>query len=991
MPFIGSKQSPLPTYTPPVSGSSTPLRYGHHQSSPPSGGAIAEKIALSYSNNQARHGATSETDGGTGLRRRIANCFAPMRIKVGSQRQRSAVTSREIVIPVLAFLHPSRSLPGMGRPRNLSKRRDSHNPPSSTSNALSPSSSPVRILIALVGTIIVIFLAISTSVRVVKPVVRRLTRKTQMPWSEPSTLVFAPEEVERIWRWEIASGQYPSRRPIDIQLGFDARTRQIENPGMPKRSDEDEKREREVQAEVQRRLRDQAGSGKARSGVIDSPPTEIVPVGPARTYLDVPRPRGSHGIDVRYPSRPRLGVAIDLDGVMEHCDFATDRYVRDCLEVLRANAGLSTTPLRRGIADSWKMTYVTNGAGGGSTGARTRDVLEAHRRDMTTLLRNSSAPNFASLLASRQQLTLSSSLSTSPHPSHPTADPACDPDYPHLFHIFWAGPFTDKPYAAALSFLYTQNLRLSRPIGAPAPKDVCRPQLWIWINPGPASSLPDKHAVTKMRRDLFANPWSAPLLHKRFEDVIKFRLWNTTEQLDGVSEMAGWRDMALFNSGGVKYGGKQDLHAQDDEQLGKRGSDSDDKIAKAEQQERDAGLATDSAEAALSSARDNQDDAPSAANATGIAAPLPTKARDELFERVGSTSTKYDRLTVVLSDMARFVLTHRFGGVYLDADTLLLRDWEELFNWHGSFAYRWSRLEKYNTAVLKMQRGSAIGNFLFRTAVANGLDFHPMTISRYTKDAKLEGLLLRLPDALFDPAWLNTRRVLSTRPSAVPLFEKVGLSKGAGVIDPADVQRLDRFEDFFETPKEIAAAPSAVGFEGFFQGSFSYHYHNGWWMPFDASRNFPDLGPRFKSNERLARGRLLAAKLAEMPASLRSAAMPSATTGPSPTKPNERPGATAMGALPGQQMVGPTGKGYSAGGVDDNGHKWGDDERDFDSLDWSNETVDDDQRDLSWSAVLKRTFESFVRGESPNMYGEWLSWDDTADSSYGRVVDEEGW
>jgi WD repeat and SOF domain-containing protein 1 len=25
--------------------------------------------------------------------------------------------------------------------------------------------------------------------------------------------------------------------------------------------------------------------------------------------------------------------------------------------------------------------------------------------------------------------------------------------------------------------------------------------------------------------------------------------------------------------------------------------------------------------------------------------------------------------------MARFVLTHRFGGVYLDADTILLRDW----------------------------------------------------------------------------------------------------------------------------------------------------------------------------------------------------------------------------------------------------------------------------------------------------------------------------
>lgn len=194
--------------------------------------------------------------------------------------------------------------------------------------------------------------------------------------------------------------------------------------------------------------------------------------------------------------------------------------------------------------------------------------------------------------------------------------------------------------------------------------------------------------------------------------------------------------------------------AADSDGLDKRGDVDDDKVLEAEQEELAEGLATHTAEAALANAR--QLESNTTANATGIAAPLPTKAKDELFERVGSTSQKYDRLTVVLSDMARFVLTHRFGGVYLDADTLLLRDWQELFGWHGAFAYRWSRLEKYNTAVLKMQRGSALGNFIFRTAVANGLDFHPMTVSRYTKDAGLEGLLLRLPDALFDPAWLNT-------------------------------------------------------------------------------------------------------------------------------------------------------------------------------------------------------------------------------------------
>lgn len=38
------------------------------------------------------------------------------------------------------------------------------------------------------------------------------------------------------------------------------------------------------------------------------------------------------------------------------------------------------------------------------------------------------------------------------------------------------------------------------------------------------------------------------------------------------------------------------------------------------------------------------------------------------------------------------------------------------------------------------------------------------------------------------------------------------------------------------------------------------------------------------------------------------------------------------------------------------------------------EKVSHDKRDLDWSTVLKRTFEAYVRGERPNMYGEWLVW-----------------
>lgn len=86
------------------------------------------------------------------------------------------------------------------------------------------------------------------------------------------------------------------------------------------------------------------------------------------------------------------------------------------------------------------------------------------------------------------------------------------------------------------------------------------------------------------------------------------------------------------------------------------------------------------------------------------------------------------------------------------------------------------------------------------------------------------------------------------------------------------------------------------------------------WKPFDPNRNWPDLGPRFIKGEQMARAQLMAA--------------------------------SASG---------------NATSISDD---------DFDQ----EGSVLDDKRDLDWAAVLKRTFESFVRGERPNMYGEWIQW-----------------
>lgn len=375
--------------------------------------------------------------------------------------------------------------------------------------------------------------------------------------------------------------------------------------------------------------------------------------------------------------------------------------------------------------DEWKYIYVEDSAGDNSTDAtayaKPPFALKHQDTDFSYDLPKKRGAEW------EPHLQLSTPPKYVPYKDLPSV---CDEENPRIYHMFWTGPFTDKPYLALLSFLFTQNLGLQYEDGHHDPT-VCRPKFWLWINPGPAAAVPNPTAVRDMYDQLKSNPWASPFLHPRFKDVIQFKLWNTTEQLDGVPELKNeWRALrdSLFNSGGyVEKIPQQEDVVEETETV--------------EEEEAEDGVA-----------------AP---------APAPTKGKDvdDKVNRVGSSSpSSYDRLSVILSDMARFVLCHRFGGIYLDADTILLRDWEELWGWRGAFAYRWSRLEKYNTAVLRMNKNSALGTFLFRTALKNGLDFHPMSISKYTKDAYLEGLLLRLPDALFDSAWLNTESYQRDRP-----------------------------------------------------------------------------------------------------------------------------------------------------------------------------------------------------------------------------------
>ena len=415
-----------------------------------------------------------------------------------------------------------------------------------------------RTLFAVVGTFVGVFLALFLFISFLRPF---LPSPRRLPFiGEADTLIFSDAEIEKVWLWEIASGRYPSKRKTDFPLGEDAMARvyragsvtgpTLQNPGVPKLGLQ------EMKDSLFQQSRKQSTSGVRQPLVVlPQPDPTLAPVGlPRQTLAILPRPIYSPKYDApsTFPPRPVPNSAIDLDTVMDYCDFSTGKYVRDCLEVLRMNAGMDSG-VRRGNADSWRAHFVVPAGAVSDIGSPSFGSMDFQSTDMTAILNST---GLTSLLTARQQLTLTpTSDRFLPHASHPSADPACNPDYPRIFHIFWAGPFTDKPYSAALSFLYTQRLALHQPLSfAHGETNICRPQLWIWINPGPASSLPDPNARRTMYKELGENPWSGPLLHPRFEESIKFKLWNTTEQLDAVSEMEGWREMRLFNSGGVKYG-----------------------------------------------------------------------------------------------------------------------------------------------------------------------------------------------------------------------------------------------------------------------------------------------------------------------------------------------------------------------------------------------------------------------------------------------------
>ncbi|CAG8788791.1 8755_t:CDS:1 [Dentiscutata erythropus] len=146
------------------------------------------------------------------------------------------------------------------------------------------------------------------------------------------------------------------------------------------------------------------------------------------------------------------------------------------------------------------------------------------------------------------------------------------------------------------------------------------------------------------------------------------------------------------------------------------------------------------------------------------------------------------------------------------------------------FSYRWSYLNGYNTAVLRLWKESPSSEMVIRGAIKNKMNFHPLNIRKYLSTHKksthkkstlreTNKLIYMLPPGLFDPLWLK-------RDNKQPL----------SVLSP----NLSEFEDAFNPnmvtdeipgldPTTFDGSPLNIrNIEDFFRGAFTYHWHNQW-------------------------------------------------------------------------------------------------------------------------------------------------------------------
>jgi len=176
--------------------------------------------------------------------------------------------------------------------------------------------------------------------------------------------------------------------------------------------------------------------------------------------------------------------------------------------------------------------------------------------------------------------------------------------------------------------------------------------------------------------------------------------------------------------------------------------------------------------------------------------------------------------------LVRSIVLYKYGGIYIDADVLLLRDMRPFYYSNLEFAYRWSYRDDYNTAVMRLWRNSTVAESMIKGAMRNDMNFHPFKVKDYLIDnevnnqtmKELNEKLYMLPVGLFDPLWLKNDKEQDA--SLSPNLDGMNQVFSAEFID-------NEFEDIDSFTKKISPLLLRK-MESFFRGAYAYHWHNNW-------------------------------------------------------------------------------------------------------------------------------------------------------------------
>lgn len=179
------------------------------------------------------------------------------------------------------------------------------------------------------------------------------------------------------------------------------------------------------------------------------------------------------------------------------------------------------------------------------------------------------------------------------------------------------------------------------------------------------------------------------------------------------------------------------------------------------------------------------------------------------------------RTMVRLSDLLRFHLLRKHGGIYVDSDVLLLRDLTPLCN--ATFTYQWSDKDAENSAVFGCPTKCRFVNEYIRCAGTAPLSYHPLKWRRVGQQC-ISRWPVRLPTMVFDPVWLK--------------------QIGSDSYDPAEYV-FTKHDDFVK----VGVNHTQVGSRALvFPASLGYHWHGG----FASIPDMPEPDSTFQWLHKLA-------------------------------------------------------------------------------------------------------------------------------------------